>query len=292
MQVITTQSPQGARFTLYKETTAIGTALLCGNCLAELVVDPAWRRRGYGSYLLKELLRQNGGFDPHSASLFTALLPADPGACAFAARFGFVVQGEILVRRRVPDLTAVELTHRFLAGALAPGGLYLDATCGNGHDTLFLCGLAGAGGRVIGLDIQPQAVQNTNERLAAQGQAAVGQAFCADHSELLRFAAPGTADCVLFNFGWLPGAAHSVHSRAQSTLAALQAAAAALKPGGVLAAVLYSGKVIGHEEKDAALAWFETLPLTQYTVLVCRFANWADTAPLPCFALKKPFGPP
>ena len=61
----------------------------------------------------------------------------------------------------------------------------------------------------------------------------------------------------------------------------------ALLVGGVLAAVLYSGKVIGDAEKQAALAFFKALPLTQYTVLVCEFANWAQTAPLPCFVIKK-----
>ena len=50
---------------------------------------------------------------------------------------------------------------------------------------------------------------------------------------------------------------------------------------------LYAGAVIGDGEKQAALAWLESLPLTRYTVLVCRFANWADTAPLPCFVIKK-----
>ena len=56
---------------------------------------------------------------------------------------------------------------------------------------------------------------------------------------------PGTADCVLFNFGWLPGAEHDVHSTADGSVPALRAALEALRPGGVLAAVLYSGKVIG-----------------------------------------------
>ena len=96
-----------------------------------------------------------------------------------------------------------------------------------------------------------------------------------------------TADCVLFNFGWLPGAEHAVHSTADGSVPALRAALEALRPGGVLAAVLYSGKVIGDAEKQAALAFFKALPLTRYTVLVCEFANWAQTAPLPCFVIKK-----
>lgn len=158
-------------------------------------------------------------------SEFTAPLPdaGNTAAQALAAKFGFVPRGGLLVRRRVPDLTAVELTHRFLRSTLAPGGLYLDATCGNGHDTLFLCSVAGENGRVIGLDIQPQAAANTNALLAANGMAAIGRAERCDHRELLRFAPPGSADCVMFNFGWLPGAAHDVHSTADSTLPALQA---------------------------------------------------------------------
>lgn len=55
----------------------------------------------------------------------------------------------------------------------------------------------------------------------------------------------------------------------------------------MLAAVLYSGQVIGDSEKQAALGFFRALPLTKYTVLVCEFANWASTAPLPCFVIKK-----
>ena len=40
-------------------------------------------------------------------------------------------------------------------------------------------------------------------------------------------------------------------------------------------------------EKQSILGWLRALPLEKYTVLVCDFANWADTAPLPCLVLKK-----
>ena len=131
------------------------------------------------------------------------------------------------------------------------------------------------------------ASEDDNARLAAAGYGAVGRAVLHDHARLAELVQPGTADCVLFNFGWLPGAEHDVHSTADGSVPALRAALEALRPGGVLAAVLYSGKVIGDAEKQAALAFFKALPLTQYTVLVCEFANWAQTAPLPCFVIKK-----
>ena len=276
-------------YSLYKEKGCIGHAVTCADCFEALEIAPEWQSRGYGSYLLREVLRQNGGFDRTAPSEFTAPLPdaGNTAAQALAAKFGFVPRGGLLVRRRVPDLSAVQLCHAFLTARLAPGGLYVDATCGNGHDTQFLCPLAGPAGHVLGLDIQQQAVDNTNARLAAAGYGAVGRAVLHDHARLAELVQPGTADCVLFNFGWLPGAEHDVHSTADGSVPALRAALEALRPGGVLAAVLYSGKVIGDAEKQAALAFFKALPLTRYTVLVCEFANWAQTAPLPCFVIKK-----
>ena len=50
-------------YTLYKESEAIGTAVVDGAAILRLEIVPAWRGRGYGSYLVKELLRRGGGLD-------------------------------------------------------------------------------------------------------------------------------------------------------------------------------------------------------------------------------------
>lgn len=283
---------QDNRYLLYKESTLIGQAELDGDRITMFTVQPQWRNRGYGSYLLREMLRLNDGFARQTPSHFTAPAPENAAAAALLHKFGFSPTGEAdgsWQRVRSPDMTAVELCHRFLEGTIPTGGTFLDATCGNGHDTLFLCRKAAPNGRVLALDIQPAAVEATNRLLAEHGLQGVGRAIVCDHRDLGHLVPPGTLDAAVFNFGWLPGADHAVHSAAESTLPALQAALDALKPGGVLAAVLYSGKIIGDGEKQAVLEFFRALPLTKYTVLVCEFANWASTAPLPCFVLKKPF---
>lgn len=243
------------------------------------------RRKGYGSYLLKEILRRFGGYDREAATVFTAPLPADEGEGLFWQKFGFAPEDGRLVRRRTPDLTAVRFVQDYLAAHLPHPKLCIDATCGNGGDTAFLCRLAGPEGRVLGFDIQPEAVTSTRARLEKQGLTA--ELLCDSHANLLQYVRPGTADIVMFNFGWLPGADHSVFSTADSSIPALEAALAALRAGGVLSAILYSGRVIGTDEKQSILGWLRALPLEKYTVLVCDFANWADTAPLPCLVLKK-----
>ena len=178
----------------------------------------------------------------------------------------------------------MKLVQDFLAARLADPRLCIDATCGNGGDTAFLCRLAGKEGRVLGFDIQPEAIASTRQNLARKGFAA--ELHCDSHANLLQYVQPGTVDAVMFNFGWLPGADHGVFSHAQSSIPALEAALAALRAGGVLSAILYSGRVIGTDEKQSILGWLRALPLEKYTVLVCDFANWADTAPLPCLVLK------
>ena len=276
-------------FALYKEKTAVGRceviATAQGAALTLLTIVPEWRRKGYGSYLLKEVLRRFGGYDKETATVFTASLPGDEGERAFWEKFGFRAEGAQLCRRRTPDLTAVKFVQDFLTSRLAEPKLLVDATCGNGGDTAFLCRLAGKEGRVLGFDIQPEAIASTERNLAAKGLSA--ELHCDSHANLLQYVTPGTADAVMFNFGWLPGADHNVFSRASSSIPALEAALDALRPGGVLSAILYSGRVIGSDEKTEILNWMRTLPLSRCTVLVCGFANWAETAPLPCFVLKK-----
>ena len=96
-------------FALYKEADVIGqcdvTPTPKGADITALSVLPQWRRKGYGSYLLKEALRALGGYDREQATVFTAPLPTDPGEAAFWAKFDFQPEGTQLVRRRTPDLT-------------------------------------------------------------------------------------------------------------------------------------------------------------------------------------------
>ena len=137
-------------FALYKESDVIGQCSVTpapkGADITSLSVLPQWRRKGYGSYLLKEILRRFGGYDREAATVFTAPLPAGEGERLFWKKFGFVPEGGRLCRRRTPDLTAVRLVQDYLAAHLPHAALCIDATCGNGGDTAFLCRLVGRRG--------------------------------------------------------------------------------------------------------------------------------------------------
>ena len=59
---------------------------------------------------------------------------------------------------------AVPLCHYYLQQWLRPGDRAVDATCGNGRDTLLLARLVGEEGRVWALDIQAEALARTRQR--------------------------------------------------------------------------------------------------------------------------------
>ena len=56
-----------------------------------------------------------------------------------------------------------------IEGALYPGARAVDATMGNGKDTLWLCRQVGPAGRVYAFDVQPEALERTRALLEAEG---------------------------------------------------------------------------------------------------------------------------
>ena len=58
------------------------------------------------------------------------------------------------------------LAHQFVREILREGDLAIDATAGNGHDTLVLAARVGESGRVLAIDIQPAAIESARTQLA------------------------------------------------------------------------------------------------------------------------------
>ena len=183
------------------------------------------------------------------------------------------------------QLNTLSMVHRFLEQSVKPGSFCIDATAGKGRDTALLCRLAGEMGRVLAFDIQQAAVDQTKALLAAEGLTA--EVVLDSHAHMERYAEAGTADCVVFNFGRLPGGDPAVFTRADSSVAALDAALRVLKPGGMVAIALYYGGANGYTERDAVLAWLETLDDRRFSVLRCDWANRRNAPPMPIFIWKE-----
>lgn len=155
--------------------------------------------------------------------------------------------------------SAVERCHGLLAGALRPGAWSIDATAGRGRDTRLLARLVGPSGRVLAIDLQPEALDAAQRLLAAEtGPLAPVEWKLGDHAQLVELAGPpwrGAAAALVMNLGYLPGADRTLITRPASTLAALFGALELLAPGGLLALVVYPGHPGGEAEAAAVEAW-------------------------------------
>lgn len=181
-------------------------------------------------------------------------------------------------------MNTLDVVHDFLRREVKPGAICIDATAGKGRDTVLLCRLAGEQGKVLAFDIQEDAVAQTRARLAAEGLRA--EVFQDSHANMEQYAGRATVDCIVFNFGRLPGGDPSIFTTEQTSIPAIDAGLALLKPGGVMALALYYGKENGYTERDAILTYLQTLDDRLYTVLSCDWLNRRNDPPLPLFIWK------
>ena len=148
----------------------------------------------------------------------------------------------------------VPLAHLFLHNFVRDGYTAVDATCGNGHDTVLLARLVGAGGHLFGFDIQPQAIIETGRRLAEAGLSKRTTLLLAGHENLLKHVT-GPVQVVLFNLGYLPGGDRAVITLPETTIAAMEQSLQIILPGGVVLATIYPGHGGGIDEQSRVEKW-------------------------------------
>lgn len=169
--------------------------------------------------------------------------------------------------------------------AMFEGARAVDATMGNGHDTQWLCELAGESGRVYAFDVQPEAVRRTEERLTEAGLISRARLFCAGHERMTELV-PEPVDAVVFNLGWLPGAEHGVTTRVETTIQAVEAALSVLKEEGIMTVCIYPGHEEGTRELQALMCWAEALDPRRYDSLIKTYLNQPNDPPR-MLAVKK-----
>ena len=173
----------------------------------------------------------------------------------------------------------------YMRQALRPGDYAVDATMGNGHDTERLARLVGPDGHVIAFDIQPQALEQTRQRLANAGLLDRVTLALDSHANMAAYL-DRPPRLVAFNLGFLPGGDKRVTTMLDSTLAAVRAAMDLLAPGGLLLCCCYPGHAEGQRELDALRGLFAAVPPQAFNILEHRFVNAGPGAPV-CFAAEK-----
>ena len=175
----------------------------------------------------------------------------------------------------------LDFAHETWEKILESGCWAIDATCGNGHDTLKLAQLVGASGGVIGIDIQEKAIENTEARLTEarlKGQPKV-HLFQQSHETFPALAYENPISLIVYNLGYLPGGNKDLTTLTSSTLNSVSQALDLLSFGGALSLTCYPGHAEGAAELLALLDFFEGLSPLEWNVTHHQFLNHTELRP-------------
>lgn len=175
---------------------------------------------------------------------------------------------------------AMHYSHTLLKQAIASGDTVIDATVGNGGDTIFLATLVGKSGKVYGFDIQQKAIKTTEQKLLLTGLNQQVKLFHQGH-ETIDSILPENSQiaAAIFNLGYLPKSDKSIITQADTTLLAIGQILPKLRKTGLVVLVVYYGHEGGLVEKDAVLDYCQTLPQEEYNVLQYGFINQRNQPP-------------
>ena len=177
-------------------------------------------------------------------------------------------------------MSVLSFAQKIVVERLRPGEVAIDATIGNGVDTLFLARTVGTHGTVYGFDIQAEALLRTNQRLTehrADDLCTDVRLVHAGHEQMklhVEDVHHGKVAAVMFNLGYLPaGEQQQIITKPETTLPALESALSLLRTGGVVCIVLYPGHEGGLQEAEQVETWACALSSLQYDVLSYRMLN-------------------
>jgi SAM-dependent methyltransferase len=179
----------------------------------------------------------------------------------------------------IPSLRGpVPISHLLIRQFIRSGDHVIDATCGNGNDTLLLAELTGSSGRVWAFDIQQKAIDETSARLTNAGCIGCVELIRAGHETIAQHST-GPVKAVVFNLGYLPGGDRAVITRPESTLAGLEQSLAILADGGIVAITIYPGHAGGNQERIAVEGRVTRFPPNDFHVWRMGQMNVPNEAP-------------
>lgn len=183
--------------------------------------------------------------------------------------------------------SALRFSHTLLDQVVQQGDTVIDATVGNGNDTIYLASAVGKTGRVYGFDVQQAALDTTKTQLVLTGLLPQTTLIHDGHENLsIHLPSETTLAAAIFNLGYLPGSDKQTITHGKTTISAVQQCLTYLQRGGLVVIVSYYGHPGGKEELSELKTFLQALPQKQFQVLNYQFINQQNEPPI-LFAIQK-----
>lgn len=142
------------------------------------------------------------------------------------------------------------------------GDIVVDATCGNGNDTLMLARLAK---KVFAFDVQKQAIDNT-KKLLEKNNVKNAELINDSHENIRKHLTPylKKISLILFNLGYLPGGNKKIMTNHKSTIKAIKESLNYLNKKGIILVTCYPHEE-GKKEANETLIFLNKSKLNYQT---------------------------
>ncbi|WP_414055256.1 class I SAM-dependent methyltransferase [Macrococcus equi] len=158
---------------------------------------------------------------------------------------------------------------------IEPGSTVIDATCGNGNDTLFLAQTLNHTGHIHAFDIQAQAINNTQEKTSDFQNISYHHL---GHEKVLDVV-NAQVSLAIFNLGYLPKGDKSIVTLPETTIQAIENIFSILEVEGLIILVIYPGHAEGKIEKDAVLNYLAHIDQNIAHIFKYEFINQKNNPP-------------
>ncbi|HPP31857.1 MAG TPA: class I SAM-dependent methyltransferase [Soehngenia sp.] len=158
------------------------------------------------------------------------------------------------------------------------GYICLDATVGNGNDTIKLSQKVGKIGKVYGFDIQEIAIEITKEKLTKADLLSQTILINDDHTKVDKYISE-KLDFAIYNLGYLPGSHKEITTIASTTLESINKTLSLLKENGVILIISYINHDGGYEEYKAVRNYLSLLDQKKYNIFEVNFINQINNPP-------------
>lgn len=162
------------------------------------------------------------------------------------------------------DIT--DISHKTIAMFLQNGEIAIDATAGNGNDTIFLAKQVGQAGFVYAFDVQQCAITSTENKLIREGLRNRTSLIKDSHENIDKYV-KDSIGCAMFNLGYLPKSDKTIITTGKSSVIAIKKCMDLLKIKGVISICIYTSHEGGKDEGAILECFLHKLPRDKYKVL-------------------------
>ena len=172
-----------------------------------------------------------------------------------------------------------EMVHFLIKGSYEGNGdlRFVDLTCGNGYDTLFLSNLAGKKGFVTAFDIQETAIERTKKLLQEESNFNNYKVIHNGHEHIDKYLTE-KIDAAIYNLGYLPNFNKDIFTKPETTICSINSLFPYLKNSGRIYITAYTSHDKGCEI-NSIYDYLIKLDKKEYNVIHIKVINKNNTPP-------------